>query len=746
MKRRDIKGPGKLILPPEIKSQINSEKNDQGFINYEEYSYLDIIKDVGETNEPTEGLPVIILYGDTSEMHRWGVNLRENDFFRQVNTLKKIIKEKREYRLIVGVRRTNFFHLKEIFKFILEIRKEKIGFFPDFSIKPLGNISKRFNKYLGAIKKIGLGRNVEFKVVDSQFKNFLVEIERDVKKIEANILSVIGEITETNILKKSDFTPFRDDLEIFEELRTFMRFKNSGISKIKQTNQNMVFYGHTAESHAIIGSRQQFFKNVRLIKKNFNNTYKIVIGVSRNNFLNIQKILDFISWHNLNLHQKIIKLLDPIYKGLSKTPVSFPRLTLETLKNIRKIFDRYLSTLNKNSPVEFEIIDCKLNGFLGEIEKTAQRIENNFLRAMGPVCKEVFTGPRMVLFNLNGTCNTDCVYCRKFSPFKGKHVWNNTSNSSLDLITVENVLNDVKDMGIEKILLVGEGEPTLYPHFKEVMKKIRENGLSFNMSTNGSMIHKYLDELSDGTCDTLTVSMSWATKKSFSKIRPGTSIKHMEIIERNVKNLSDLKNKDGSPGIVLLHAINAYNYYDIIEMANQAVRLGADSIWFQLTHLEDFSRKQLSLNKKQMNQIRKDLLEAKKICEKGGVNFDKFIDYELEHYHDERGDWSVNALLEEGCYVGWHFAYIDLNDRLSFCCGPRRIWILEKNRGFRQGWYSNTYRRYRNDGIIMHKENPIDLFGNPLYGPFCQSCDNHDQNNYMIGLIKEYNLQKFVER
>ena len=71
---------------------------------------------------------------------------------------------------------------------------------------------------------------------------------------------------------------------------------------------------------------------------------------------------------------------------------------------------------------------------------------------------------------------------------------------------------------------------------------------------------------------------------------------------------------------------------------------------------------------------------------------------------------------------------------------------LDKVKDFRTFWYSDVYRRYRNDGLIMHKENPVDMYGKPLYDKFCDSCDNHDQNITMIDWLKKYDLLRFVER
>jgi len=81
------------------------------------------------------------------------------------------------------------------------------------------------------------------------------------------------------------------------------------------------------------------------------------------------------------------------------------------------------------------------------------------------------------------------------------------------------------------------------------------------------------------------------------------------------------------------------------------------------------------------------------------------------------------------------------------CCGARTIDILSREgKGFRDIWFSDIYKRYRNDGLIMHRENPLTIYGKPLYDSYCESCDNHDQNVRMMKLVRDYQLDAFIER
>jgi MoaA/NifB/PqqE/SkfB family radical SAM enzyme len=562
--------PGKVILPPEIK-EITSVPVEgyPDLINHKDYSHLDSIgkyKDSFENRRmpsTPEGLPQIYLCGDSSEVHRWGVDLEENDFFKQLDKLKQLSREKLVYHTVVGVRRTNFYRLGKIYNLIRRAKEEKEVDFPKFKIKPFKGVKERFYRYLTVINSFAKKEGVEFRITDKRLDQLLGIIEESQKQ-----------------------------------------------------------------------------------------------------------------------------------KGLE---------------------------------------------------------ENDFWRALGPVCKDAFIGPRFILLDLAGRCNLDCVYCRRFSPWN-KEYWRKQHpelSGFIDFEVVKNVLLDAKEMGVETVLLVGGGEPTLHPKFKEIIELISKLGMKFNFSTNGVLLGLYNNYLVDGHCDSVTVSLSFASKKSFSSIRPTSNSKVMKNIEKNVKKLAKLKasRKAAYPGIIALYAICKYNYKEILKMVAQAKKIGADTIWFQLTHLEDFSRDKLYIEAKEMEKVKELLSRAKALAQKKGLSFNSFIEFEMNHYDQKRGDWSKKGLLKQGCFVGWHFSFIHLRQEVFMCCGAKTVGILDKGgRGFKDLWFSDAYRRYRNDGLIMHRENPLTIYGKPLYEKYCDSCDNHDQNTKMLKLIKKYKLAEFVQR
>ncbi len=188
--------------------------------------------------------------------------------------------------------------------------------------------------------------------------------------------------------------------------------------------------------------------------------YHTVVGVRRTNFHRLDRIHDLI-WK---------------CRGMAGVPIE--SFDLGNLDELSSRFRIYLSQVNAQTlpeGIEFTVVDDQLEPLLDAVEKGAHLPDldrRRLLRALGPVCKDVFTGPRYLLLDLAGKCNLDCVYCRRFSPWhqdywEGRHP---ELSGFLDFTAIENVLADAKALGVETILLVGGGEPTLHPKFKQIIE------------------------------------------------------------------------------------------------------------------------------------------------------------------------------------------------------------------------------------------------------------------------------------
>jgi MoaA/NifB/PqqE/SkfB family radical SAM enzyme len=80
-----------------------------------------------------------------------------------------------------------------------------------------------------------------------------------------------------------------------------------------------------------------------------------------------------------------------------------------------------------------------------------------------------------------GACNLHCFYC---SVSKRK------IHSRIELPKIQDYVLRLKERGLQAVILTGGGEPTLYPHFNELVRWLKVGqGLSVALITNGTRVN-----------------------------------------------------------------------------------------------------------------------------------------------------------------------------------------------------------------------------------------------------------------
>lgn len=142
------------------------------------------------------------------------------------------------------------------------------------------------------------------------------------------------------------------------------------------------------------------------------------------------------------------------------------------------------------------------------------------------------TGELATFIRLAG-CNLRCRYCDTDYALK--------VNQGTGM-TIEEILNKVKDIGYKNITLTG-GEPLIHSNIEKLIDKLLEEGYNVNIETNGAVdISKYIAK-------NLLLTVDFKTKSS-------EMIKYMFL-----KNLSLLREKD-----VLKIVCNKDDFNDIKDL------------------------------------------------------------------------------------------------------------------------------------------------------------------------------------
>ncbi|HBY57587.1 MAG TPA: radical SAM protein [Candidatus Atribacteria bacterium] len=103
--------------------------------------------------------------------------------------------------------------------------------------------------------------------------------------------------------------------------------------------------------------------------------------------------------------------------------------------------------------------------------------------------------PWTILIDPTSACNLNCIGC-----WAGKY----KKSDTLELSTIDRIITEAKEMGIYFITFSG-GEPTLYPHLFEILKKHPD--VAFMMYTNGTLID---DEMADKMVEVGNISPAFS--------------------------------------------------------------------------------------------------------------------------------------------------------------------------------------------------------------------------------------------
>lgn len=103
--------------------------------------------------------------------------------------------------------------------------------------------------------------------------------------------------------------------------------------------------------------------------------------------------------------------------------------------------------------------------------------------------------PLTLLLLVNEGCNLRCSFC---------DLWEHHEHISLAKLLP--ILDDAVDIGTKTIVLTG-GEPLLHPQIFQIISACKQRGLTVNLTTNGTLVEKYWDELTQTGIDSLSFSL-----------------------------------------------------------------------------------------------------------------------------------------------------------------------------------------------------------------------------------------------
>lgn len=220
--------------------------------------------------------------------------------------------------------------------------------------------------------------------------------------------------------------------------------------------------------------------------------------------------------------------------------------------------------------------------------------------------------PISINLDLVTACNFKCPHC-----IDGEII---NTGKMLDFQYVKTLLDDWSKKGLKSVILIGGGEPTLYPYFEETVKLLKNLRLQVGIVSNGTKLEK-IENICHllGERDWVRLSLDAGKDETFQKIHcPRVKIKLEEILA-GVKKIHQ-KNPKLQLGFSFLiigdkKSVNKVPLAGNIKEISLAARLAKES-GFSYLSLKPFinpeGARQTSIGQKNLKEIKEEIKKAKK--------------------------------------------------------------------------------------------------------------------------------------
>jgi len=303
--------------------------------------------------------------------------------------------------------------------------------------------------------------------------------------------------------------------------------------------------------------------------------------------------------------------------------------------------------------------------------------------------------PRVVQLAINSNCNMTCKMCPRDKI--------EISNTFLPLSEVKNIIDRLR--GVNKIALVGIGEPFLHPNLFEIIKYCTGKGLNTQVTTNGSLLKKEkMLALINSGLDNLAISME--------SLNINTEHGHStSSVAENLKQFIEFKNKIGStkPYITVQIVLLSEVIKEIPSIVKWAKSIGIEHINLSraniilMPNLVRPTRKEEQLFSKVLGKLRK----------KYKIRIDFLQDQVFPGVLGKLYQFFLPKILSNNWCMKWSYYTYILEDGTVVSCGasyPKQMALgnIYEN-SLKDIWNGEKYKALRKSG---KKWNP------------CSVCDN----------------------
>lgn len=320
---------------------------------------------------------------------------------------------------------------------------------------------------------------------------------------------------------------------------------------------------------------------------------------------------------------------------------------------------------------------------------------------------KVLEGPRHVVIDITNRCNTNCIACWTYSPLLQKE--NKPPKSwfkeEIEIDAFEAMIEDLAQMGVERIRFTGGGEPLLYREIERAIRAVKKHNIILAITTNGIILHKYIDLLKECRVEEIALSLWSASDQSYKAVHP--KAKEGEFY-RILESVRELRSGVFSPTVHILNVINQLNYHEISKMGDLGRNLGAEAVYFTVVDaLDDTKGLVLTPEQRKSALLEVDRLKSR-FYAPDEIRWDNLDGFEQRLREvEEEVQYDKTAVDELPCYMGWHFARVTASGDVAPCCrGVDYPMGNIHQHSFREIWSGDSYHEFRKLSMLEKKDHP----------------------------------------
>ena len=321
--------------------------------------------------------------------------------------------------------------------------------------------------------------------------------------------------------------------------------------------------------------------------------------------------------------------------------------------------------------------------------------------------------PRVVEISWQDRCNIDCFFCSTAEIRAG--------NSELSAARLEGLFDEMRDLGVKGVRLMGGGEPLFRKDAAALIAGLGRRGLRVtDVTTNGVLLNEpVIRALFETGCDEICVSLNTAEAASYAAMMQ-TAPKNFDRVVANVRRAAAIKRETGADCLIKVQfLVYRDNYRQLPEMYRLFRETGADRFWLNglypvrpmprmagveidemirlyeavlaedyFERLERFSFWERSIAER-IAEAERRVFAAAPISRRARVKYRQLFDSEARRARKA-------SALHEFCLVGWYSMTVNANGDAATCC------ILQDHtlgnvatRSLAEIWGGPAYERFR---------------------------------------------------